>query len=226
MSRAIFTHIALDTYFTHNICLKNRPNMADFLSNLWSSVFTPGTTPTLLIATNVSFGALQVILFGLLVATYSIHFAILSVLCGGLWWSINWFATELKAAQAKESEAEKLRNRKKGDSEWRSKGEVNDSADDEGEDTEVEESGRSPGMRESTNSLSKETPEEEARVREEILDAMKASEGEAQSSGVATEVARGVQEAEARHRRTEEVDRSGEISTDSEWEKVSEQGDR
>ena len=81
-------------------------------------------------------------------------------------------------------------------------------------------------MRESTNSLSKETPEEEARVREEILDAMKASEGEAQSSGVATEVARGVQEAETRHRRTEEVDRSGEISTDSEWEKVSEQGDR
>ena len=96
--------------------------MADFLSNLWSSVFTPGTTPTLLVATNVTFGALQALLFGLLFATSSIHFAILSVLCAGLWWSINWFATELSAAQTKEAEAEKLRKRKKGQGDWKSKG--------------------------------------------------------------------------------------------------------
>lgn len=76
--------------------------MASFVENLWESIFTPGTTPTLLVATNVTFASLQVVLFVLLVATYSIHFVILSCLCAGLWWSINWFAVELKVAQEKE----------------------------------------------------------------------------------------------------------------------------
>ncbi|KAK3702809.1 SMK killer toxin resistance protein [Vermiconidia calcicola] len=183
--------------------------MADFLPNLWSSVFTPGTTPTLLIATNATFAALQLLLATLLITTYSIHFAILSVLCGGLWWSINWFATELQAAQAKEDEADQLRKRKKGESEWRSKGEVGDSADDEGEDTEVEGSGPASGTKESANPLSGEVQQDDSR-----------------SSGAATGAEQAVGGAEARQRRAEEVDRSGEISTDSEWEKVSQEGDR
>ena len=195
--------------------------MADFLTNLWSSVFTPGTTPTLLVATNVTFGALQLLLAGLLIATYSIHFAILSVLSAGLWWSINWFATELEAAQAKEGEAEKLRKRKKGESEWSSKGEVNDSADDEGEDTEVEDSARATQMKDSTSSLSHEEQQDDSRVRQEIHEAMGSGESEAQSSGLTTGAEQAVGGAEARQRRTEDVDRSGEISTDSEWEKVS-----
>lgn len=78
--------------------------MASFAEEMWNSIFTPGTTPTLLIATNVTFAALQVVLFALLLMTYSIHFVILSVICGGLWSAINWFATELKKEQAKEAE--------------------------------------------------------------------------------------------------------------------------
>lgn len=76
--------------------------MASFLSDLWSSVFTPGATPTLLVATNASFAALQAVLFALLYATHSIHFVILSGLCGALWWAINWFVGELDAAKTKE----------------------------------------------------------------------------------------------------------------------------
>jgi hypothetical protein len=77
--------------------------MASFMTDLWESIFTPGPTPVLLKAANASFAALQLVLFLLLIGTYSIHFAILSVLCAGLWTSINWFATELAAAQAREA---------------------------------------------------------------------------------------------------------------------------
>ncbi|KAJ5815393.1 Endoplasmic reticulum protein Pkr1 [Penicillium riverlandense] len=73
--------------------------MASFMQDLWSSVFTPGPTPTLLVATNVSFAALQVVLLALLVATSSIHFVVLSAISAGLWWAINWFAAEVRAVQ-------------------------------------------------------------------------------------------------------------------------------
>ncbi|KAL4895130.1 ER protein Pkr1-domain-containing protein [Aspergillus ambiguus] len=79
--------------------------MASFVEDLWSSIFTPGPTPTLLIATNVTFAALQVLLLALLLATYSIHFVVLSVLSASLWWAINWFAAEVRRAQ----EAEKAK---------------------------------------------------------------------------------------------------------------------
>ncbi|CAG7920671.1 unnamed protein product [Penicillium olsonii] len=82
--------------------------MASFVEDLWSSIFTPGPTPTLLIATNVAFAALQAIFFALLLATYSLHFVALSIISGGLWYSINWFAAEVKLAQqAQEAEKEK-----------------------------------------------------------------------------------------------------------------------
>jgi ER protein Pkr1. len=80
--------------------------MASFVEELWASVFTPGPTPTLLIATNVSFAALQLVLFVLLLATYSLHFVALSVISAGLWYSINWFAAEVRLAQLAQ-EAEK-----------------------------------------------------------------------------------------------------------------------
>lgn len=86
--------------------------MANFFEQLWESIFTPGPTPTLLLATNVTFASLQLVLFLLLLATYSVHFVALSVLCGGLWWAINWFAVELNAAKAREA-AEKARNEQK-----------------------------------------------------------------------------------------------------------------
>ncbi|KAI9642211.1 SMK killer toxin resistance protein [Ciborinia camelliae] len=81
---------------------------SEFFVSLWESIFTPGPTPVLLVATNVTFAALQIVFFLLLVATYSIHFVILSFLCGGLWWAINWFAAELQSVK-EEEEARKKR---------------------------------------------------------------------------------------------------------------------
>jgi hypothetical protein len=78
--------------------------MVSFLTDLFQSIFTPGPTPTLLVATNVAFACLQAVLLLLLIATYSIHFAVLSFLSAGLWWAINWFVAELKAAQVVEDE--------------------------------------------------------------------------------------------------------------------------
>ncbi|OHE91028.1 hypothetical protein CORC01_13682 [Colletotrichum orchidophilum] len=81
--------------------------MAAFVTNLWDSIFTPGPTPTLLRATNATFAALQLLLGVLLLATWSIHFVILSFLSAGLWYAINWFVTEL--AIHAEQEAKKAR---------------------------------------------------------------------------------------------------------------------
>ncbi|KAJ9137925.1 hypothetical protein NKR23_g8886 [Pleurostoma richardsiae] len=76
--------------------------MSQFFQDLWESIFTPGPTPSLLLATNVTFACLQVVLAGLLFATYSVHFVVLSILCSGLWWAINWFARELQASHDRE----------------------------------------------------------------------------------------------------------------------------
>lgn len=82
--------------------------MASFVEELWSSIFTPGPTPTLLIATNATFAALQLVLVTLLLVTHSLHFVALSILCAGLWYSINWFAQEVRVAQLAQ-EAEKAK---------------------------------------------------------------------------------------------------------------------
>ncbi|KAH8737017.1 ER protein Pkr1-domain-containing protein [Ilyonectria robusta] len=105
--------------------------MASFMVDLWEGIFTPGPTPTLLKATNASFAALQLVLFLLLLATYSVHFVVLTILCAGLWWSVNWFATELYAVQAREREEEAKRKEKEGEKQRQS------DADDDTE-TEVE----------------------------------------------------------------------------------------
>lgn len=76
--------------------------MSQFFQDLWESIFTPGPTPSLLLATNATFAALQLVLAALLLATYSIHFIILSFLCAGLWYAINWFARELQANHDRE----------------------------------------------------------------------------------------------------------------------------
>ncbi|CAK7271044.1 Sm snRNP core protein Smd1 [Sporothrix epigloea] len=86
--------------------------MSNFFEDLWESIFTPGPTPALLVATNVTFAVLQVVLFVLLVATYSIHFVVLSALSGSLWWAINWFARELQVAQKLQEEADEDQKRK------------------------------------------------------------------------------------------------------------------
>lgn len=165
--------------------------MADFLPNLWESVFVSGPTPTLLLATNATFALLQVTLALLLAATYSIHFAVLSVICGGLWWSINWFASEVAAVRAEE-EAKAKREKEEADLKAGGGGE---SADDEGESTEVEEgAGSGTGLEASRGSLSL------SGFEEGIV-----------SSG------REEESATARQRNVKTPDLSG---TDSEWEKV------
>jgi len=152
--------------------------MANFMEELWSSIFTPGPTPTLLVATNVTFAALQLLLLVLLIATYSIHFIVLSFLCAGLWYSINWFATELQIAQAKE-EAENRGRKEK--------------SPDPGSDTETE---GSPPVR--------KQPPAPSRDPSTMLEP-KASDM-----------------AESLRRRRSLGDSSGYVSTDSDWEKVSE----
>lgn len=73
--------------------------MASFFSELWASIFTPGTTPTLLLATNISFAALQITLCVLLYVTSSIHFVFLNLIAGGLWAGVNWFVKEVEEFQ-------------------------------------------------------------------------------------------------------------------------------
>lgn len=165
--------------------------MADFLTNLWESVFTSGPTPTLLLATNATFATLQVLLLLLLAATYSVHFAILSTICGGLWWSINWFAREVAAVRAEEEAKAKREKEKERDARGGA-----ESADDEGESTEVE----GEGLEASRGSLSLSGFEEGA-----VRSGREGEEGEVR------------QRVQAGRR---SGDLSGEVSTDSEWEKV------
>jgi len=169
--------------------------MASFLEELWNSIFTPGPTPTLLVATNAAFAALQLLLLILLLATYSIHFLVLSVLCGGLWYSINWFATEIAKAQQADQTQEK-----------RSKSPETENASD----TETE--GPPPGA-----------PSEPPSAKTTSAQAVQGQRHERPSQTSPTLLDPKVTDnAEAVRRRRSLGESSGYISTDSEWEKVSE----
>ena len=118
---------------------------SSFFEDLWESIFTPGPTPTLLIATNASFAALQLLFFALFIGTYSIHFVILSFLTGGLWYGINWFAKEIRIAQKAEEEAKRIREAKRDKEKGAGARDADamDSGDDtEGVETEVDEKQR------------------------------------------------------------------------------------
>ena len=164
--------------------------MAQFFNDLASSIFTPGPTPSLIIATNVSFGCLQLLLLVLFVATYSIHFAILSFLTAGLWWAINWFAKELQEAKLKEEEAGRLRKKRRSDE---------DGVDDSGDETETEKE------------------DDRGMARNRLGDESVRLAGRNEGGGMAKSEGSGV-------RRREKLDASGELSTEDEWEKVSEEG--
>jgi hypothetical protein len=207
--------------------------MATFIENLWNSIFTPGPTPTLLVATNVSFAALQLLFFALLVATYSIHFIILSALTAGLWWAINWFAGELRAAQAKEEEAKRIREARR-DKE-KAKNGAGDDGMDSGDDTEVE-----------TEVEEKQKPKPKPRAsrpetQSTVFVEKPAERDMAQGSGVPVQTSSGPVSAGTRgtttslapmvddavKQRRNMGESTGELSTDSEWEKLSQDsGDR
>ncbi|KAI6352976.1 hypothetical protein MCOR25_009237 [Pyricularia grisea] len=167
--------------------------MAEFIKDLWESIFTPGPTPSLLIATNVSFAALQVVLFALLLATYSVHFVVLSGLCGGLWWAINWFAREVKEAQRLEQlEKEKQRQAPSALS----------SSDDE---TEVETTAPAPRPRKTPTAAAAAATTTQANPEE--------TKGELKHRAASTPVTGPSASAAST--------KSG-MSTEDEWEKVSE----
>lgn len=169
--------------------------MTSFIEELWSSIFTPGPSSTLLLATNATFAGLQVLLFALLIATYSIHFIVLSFLSGSLWWLINWFAREVRETQAREEE--KARQREKVIEKGKSK---------PAEDT------RTPGALDSTES----DTETESLAGSRRL---KAS-NPVQPAGTSTGKQEALSEEEELRKRRSHGESSGYVSTDSEWEKV------
>lgn len=213
--------------------------MASFFEQLWESIFTPGPTPTLLVATNASFAALQALLFAMLLATKSIHFIILSILCGGLWWAINWFAAEIRAAQAKEEEAKRIREARRG--EKGRKDDVDGEAMDTGDDTEVDtEMDQKQATKPRSNQQRAPRPESQSTVFVDRLSGS-ARESTPQASGGAAAAAGGPTAAsttgaktslaplvdDALKKRKGMGESTGDLSTDSEWEKLSEDsGDR
>jgi hypothetical protein len=221
--------------------------MSEFLTNLWTSIFTPGPTPTLLLATNASFAALQLLFLALLVATYSVHFVILSCLCGGLWWAINWFAGEIAAAQRVEEEAKRVREVRAREKREREGGEQDREGMDTGDDTEggelteVEDKGGKPSATTAKSSSAGKTaadekkqakaprPETQSTVFVEHPLALSADIRDSTPvpssavSGKGTGAAMREYEDAARKRRGAAGlgESTGELSTDSEWEKVS-----
>ncbi|KAI9706605.1 MAG: SMK killer toxin resistance protein [Candelina mexicana] len=165
--------------------------MSKFLTDLFNSIFIPGPTSTLLTATNASFLTLQVVLGALLIATYSIHFLILSFLSAGLWWMINWFVSELRVQSERERDGKQTRVKGGDDREQERKPENEIDAETETE-TEVEEVGSQRLAVDTAGGGSSRLSEPEGILRK------RASAGDA----------------------------SGEMSTDSEWEKVDEDSDK
>jgi hypothetical protein len=223
----------------------------NFLVALWTSVFTPGATPSLLLATNATFGALQFLLFALLLATHSVHFIALSIISGALWWSINWFANEVRAGEAADREA-KRRAKEKEDGKGGTEGKGSD-GDEEGgpewdedvdrsvdlstakgmaeglrersmrhasvdTDTETETEGQG-GKRGGKQGRKERAPVPTVRQVDPPVPAVKTESPQLSSSigGLSTS------EDEVLLRRPNSAaSRSGEASTDSEWEKVDE----
>lgn len=169
--------------------------MASFLEELWNSVFTPGPTPTLLVATNAAFAALQLLLLVLLIATYSVHFVVLSFICGGLWYSINWFATEI----AKEQQSQKAKVKKEKSPE------PDNASDTETEAAPTDEVGEAvTGKTTSAASSQNQRHERPKDSSSTLLEPKLADSGE------------------PLRRRRSLGESSGYVSTDSEWEKISE----
>lgn len=207
---------------------------------MWDSVFTAGPTPPLLLATNASFAALQAVLFALLLATYSVHFVVLSILCGALWWAINWFVAELRAAE----ELKRTRDRddrgetprpgdKQGGGE---KGAMDihvisdrddDAGDEEGGETETE--GEEMGSRASLLDPSPkqhraaEAAERAAGNSGGHLLPRPGSSAASDTSGVHVQGQDSPDEESRLRNRASELDMSS-STTDSEWEKLSDIG--
>ncbi|RSL70648.1 hypothetical protein CEP53_001786 [Fusarium sp. AF-6] len=172
--------------------------MSSFFVELWEGIFTPGPTPTLLKAANGSFAALQLVLLLLLAATYNVHCLVLSILCAGLWWSVNWFAAELAVAQREQREKEEREKREAARDDT--------TTDDEEEETETEVEKASVPAAPVAAVPSKAPPAKDSTT----LDAAAAA---------------GLEPVEPKGEVTQRVAAGGthsSVSTEDEWEKVSE----
>ncbi|CAI5756020.1 unnamed protein product [Candida verbasci] len=67
-----------------------------FITELWDSIFTPGTTPALITATHISFVLLITSLIFLIFLSKSIHFINLLIIALILYAAVIWFINELK----------------------------------------------------------------------------------------------------------------------------------
>ncbi|KAE8421658.1 ER protein Pkr1-domain-containing protein [Aspergillus pseudocaelatus] len=179
--------------------------MVSFVEDLWASIFTPGPTPTLLVAANATFAALQLVLFLLLLATHSIHFVVLSVLSASLWWSINWFAQELAAVQKQEAEKEKTQSKELLTEE------------DNDDKRKSEASRRTPGALDSTES---DTETESLMERKISAVSAAAPPSTTTTAPTAATLQPPEQQGGIRKRPSMSGESSGYVSTDSEWEKV------
>jgi hypothetical protein len=203
---------------------------SSFFEDLWESIFTPGPTPTLLIATNASFAALQLLFFALFIGTYSIHFVILSFLTGGLWYGINWFAKEISIAQKAEEEAKRIRaERRGGQKDAAGDGEQADI--DTGDETEVdakeEVQRQSDGLAQKEKEKRNTQPGTQSTVfvdrpseREQTPQAGGGPTA-ASTTGASTRLAPLVNDA-LKQRKGGLGESTGDLSTDSEWDKLSE----
>lgn len=213
--------------------------MASFFEQLWESIFTPGPTPTLLVATNASFAALQLLFFAMLIATYSIHFIVLSFLCAGLWWSINWFAVEIRAAQAKEEEAKRIREARRGGREKGDGADADGEGGETGDETEVDNEAE---LKQTLKPRPTSRSQREGAQSTVFVDRPAGSEREATPQASQAEVGSGPVAAgtkgtttsleplvdDALKKRKAMGDSTGDLlGTDSEWEKLSaDSGDR
>ena len=92
--------------------------MASFVTELWDSVFQPGTNPALIKATHGSFVLLILSLLALIYMTRSIHFINLLVIACLLYGTVVWFIGELQQAKlSKNAELEKESQEKKSNEE-------------------------------------------------------------------------------------------------------------
>lgn len=199
-----------------------------FFEDLWESIFTPGPTPTLLIATNASFAALQLLFFALFIGTYSIHFVILSFLTGGLWYGINWFAKEIRIAQKAEEEAKRIRAERRG-SQKDAAGDGEQADIDTGDETEVDDK---EGVQKQSDGLAEGKKRSSQPGRQSTVFMDRPSEREqtpkgygnpaaASTTGASTRLAPLVDDA-LKQRKGGLGESTGDLSTDSEWDKLSE----
>jgi hypothetical protein len=70
--------------------------MTAFVTSLWESVFTPGPTPVLVKAMNLSFFALFALLIPMTYFTQNIHVFLLTILSVGLWVAMQWYSPASK----------------------------------------------------------------------------------------------------------------------------------